>query len=167
MNISQRSGINGFQWRSNRNNNNHTSLKMTSLVGYGYESPQLSFELIVQSQIDAIDQLLKERQIMTKLLKENLVMIHNKMNRNADKRRTKMEFEKGDWVFLKLQPYQQTSLAVRKSLKLDSKFYGLYEIIQKLGLVAYRLKVPTTAKIHPVFHFRNSRKRLEVIKFLP
>lgn len=61
---------------------------------------------------------------MAKVLKENLDKAQNRMKVNADKKRTEREFNVGDWVFLKLQPYRQTSVAVRKSLKPTSKFYG-------------------------------------------
>lgn len=89
------------------NSNYQTSLKMTPFkVIYGYEPPQLSFELIAQSHVAAVDHYLKERQIVAKVLKENLVRAQNRMRIYADKNRTEREFEERDWVFLKLQPYQ-------------------------------------------------------------
>ncbi|XP_070005661.1 uncharacterized protein [Nicotiana sylvestris] len=57
-----------------------------------------------------------------------------------------MEFQAGDMVFLKLQPYRQTSLALRRNLKLSSKFYGPYKVIAKVGQVAYKLELPPTPK---------------------
>lgn len=35
-------------------------------------------------------------------------------------------------------------------MKLTSKFYGPYIVIKKLSVVAYELKLPTTAMIHPI-----------------
>lgn len=70
----------------------------------------------------------------------------------ADKRRTEREFVVGDWVYLKLQPYRQTSLALRRNLKLSSKYYGPYLILEKVGLVAYKLALPMQSKINLVFH---------------
>lgn len=58
----------------------------------------------------------------------------------------------GDWVYLRLQPYTQTSLAIKKSLKLVAKFYGPFEIVAKVGEVAYKLQLPIECTIHPVFH---------------
>lgn len=51
-------------------------------------------------------------------------------------------FEGGAWVYLKIQPYQQSSIAIRRNLKLASKYYGPYQVMCKIGQVAYELKLP-------------------------
>lgn len=94
------------------NSNYHSSLKITPFkVMYGYDPPQLSFELVDQSPIASIDQVLKERQLMTMILKGNLEKAQNRM-KLLDKKRTERDFEVGDWVFLKLQLYRQTLIAI-------------------------------------------------------
>ena len=57
-------------------------------VVYSYDRPQLSLELIAQPKVDAIDQVFKDRQIMAKVLKENLAKAQNRMKMNAYKKRT-------------------------------------------------------------------------------
>lgn len=52
-------------------------------------------------------------------------------------------YEVGDMVFIKLQPYRQTSVALRKNLKLASKFYIPYRVVKKISPVAYELQLPS------------------------
>ena len=78
----------------------------------------------------------------------------------ADKKRTEREFLVGDWVYLKLQPYRQTSIALRRNLKLSSKYYGPYLIVERIGLLAYKLALPSHYKIHPVFHVSLLKKKV-------
>ncbi|KAL0392815.1 UNVERIFIED_CONTAM: hypothetical protein Sradi_2504300 [Sesamum radiatum] len=74
----------------------------------------------------------------------------------ADKKRTERAFEIGDEVILKLQPYRQTSVALRKQLKLSAKYFGPYKVIEK----------PQGTKIHPVFHVSLLKKRIGA-KYFP
>jgi len=73
------------------------------------------------------------------------------MKAHADGHRREVSFQIGDWVYVKLRPYRQTTVA-DKFHKLGKRFYGPYQITEVIGKVAYRLALPPTAKIHPVFH---------------
>jgi len=53
---------------------------------------------------------------------------------------------------LRLQPYKQTSLKDKGSQKLSPKFYRPYQLLQRIGKVAYKLALPPTTKIHHVSH---------------
>jgi hypothetical protein len=55
-------------------------------------------------------------------------------------------------VFLRLQPYKQTSLKAEHCQKLVPKFYGPYSILKHVGQVAYQLALPNNSKLHPIFH---------------
>jgi hypothetical protein len=74
------------------------------------------------------------------------------MKRQADKQRSERVFNVGDMVFLKLQPYVQTSVASHANQKLSFNFFGPYKILERIGSVAYKLQLPSSAAIHPVFH---------------
>ena len=68
----------------------------------------------------------------------------------ADQKRSEREFKVGDWVYLRLQPYRQTSVELRSNTKLSANYYDPYQVMQKIGNVAYRLKLPEASKIHLV-----------------
>jgi hypothetical protein len=52
------------------------------------------------------------------------------MKFQANKNKSGHHFEVGDWVFLKLQPYVQSSLAPRANQKLAFKFFSPFQIPQ-------------------------------------
>ena len=62
-----------------------------------------------------------------------------------------MEFEVGDWVYLKLQPYRLRSLAKRPNEKLASRFYGPFQVISKVGAAAYKLELQNSSNFSCVF----------------
>ncbi|XP_070664461.1 uncharacterized protein [Malus domestica] len=82
------------------------------------------------------------------------------MKVQADKHRSERTFEVGDLVYLKLIPYQLQSLATHAHHKLHPKFYGPFEVLEKVGEVAYKLKLPKASKIHPVFHVSCLKKHI-------
>ncbi|WVZ53030.1 hypothetical protein U9M48_004021 [Paspalum notatum var. saurae] len=93
-----------------------------------------------------------ERQLMTDVIRQHLERAKIRMKKQADKGHSEREFQVGDLVFLKLQPYVQSSLAPRANQKLAFKFFGPYQILSRVGSVAYKLQLPASAAIHPVFH---------------
>ncbi|XP_075095436.1 uncharacterized protein LOC142173709 [Nicotiana tabacum] len=81
------------------------------------------------------------------------------MKSYADSKKSERIFEVGDGVFLKLQPYRQSSVVI-KNLKLSAKFYGPYEVIRKIGQMAYELRLSANSKIHPIFHVSQLNKKV-------
>jgi hypothetical protein len=79
-------------------------------------------------------------------------MEQNQMKQQADQGRSEHQFVEGDQVFLRLQPYKQTSLKVEYYQKLAPKFYGPYTVLKHVGQVSYQLALPSHSKVHPVFH---------------
>jgi hypothetical protein len=105
-----------------------------------------------------MEEWLRERALMTKLLQLHLERMQQRMKAQADKGRTERTFEVGDWVYLKLQPYLQSSVEHRSNYKLSFRFYGPYQIEQRVGEVDYELKLPETSMIHPVIHVSQLKK---------
>lgn len=96
--------------------------------------------------------MLAERQQQLDKLKSHLAAAQLRMKLQADKNRTEKEYQVGEQVLLKLQPYAQSSLVNRPYPKLAFKFFGPYKILERIGKVAYKLDLPDSSAIHPVFH---------------
>lgn len=67
---------------------------------------------------------LQDRAQMEALLQQHLLRAQQQMKQSADKRRSDRSFDVGDWVFLKMQPYIQRSLATRANQKLSFRYFG-------------------------------------------
>jgi hypothetical protein len=74
------------------------------------------------------------------------------MKKIFDRTHQESEFSPRDWVYLYLQDYRQQSVYKRLNKKLSPNFFGPYRVLAKVGLVAYKLVLPLSAKIHDVFH---------------
>lgn len=94
------------------------------------------------------------------LLKENLTMAQERMKKYYYRNHTDREFQVDDMIYLCLQPYRQNLVAFKRNLKLAPRFYGPYTVIKRIGAVAYRLDLPISAKIHPVFHVLALKRRV-------
>jgi hypothetical protein len=96
---------------------------------------------------------IENQQQVLQILKENLTMAQNRMKQQEDQHRSEISFEVGYWLFLRLQPYNQMSLKqAKKNNKLSPKYYGPYKVLQKIGTMAYKLELPASSRVHPVFH---------------
>ncbi|XP_027067557.1 uncharacterized protein [Coffea arabica] len=119
---------------------------------YGIPSPQLALGPYTHPKVATVEDHLKDRQKLDELLKRNLQEAQDRMKLYADQKRSARTFSVGDWVYLKLQPHRQTTVELRGNTKLSAKYFGPYQVIQKIRKIAYRLKLPKGSKIHPVFH---------------
>lgn len=97
---------------------------------------------------------------MVQLLQQQLSRAQQRQKNQADKHRSERSFEVGDSVFLKLQPYVQTSVATRAQHKLSFWYFGPYIVVKKVGPVAYQLLLPENSSVHPVFHVSQLKQAL-------
>ena len=63
------------------------------------------------SKVVAVDDLLSERDSLLRQLKQNLLVAKHRMEEKANHKRRDVEFNVGDRVLVKLQPYRQLTLA--------------------------------------------------------
>ena len=86
------------------------------------------------------------------ILKDHLAAAQGRIKTQADKHRQERSFAVGDWVFLRLQPYRQQSLAYKGKWKLSPRYFGPFKVLKRIGPVSYKLELPPESKLHPVFH---------------
>ena len=61
-------------------------------------------------------------------------------------------FAIGDLAFVKLHSYRQVFVAQRANAKLSPRYFGPFQVVNHVGVVAYKLVLPTSSRIHNVFH---------------
>jgi transposase InsO family protein len=118
----------------------HSSLGRTPFdVLYGRFPRHLGLEISdASTQLD-LQTWLQQRELMVKLIRQNMLRAQQRMKAQADKGRTEREFKEGGMVYLKLQLYVQSSVARHANHKLSFKFFGPYMALQRVGKVAYKL----------------------------
>ena len=93
-----------------------------------------------------------------KVVRDKLKTTRDRQKSYADNCPRDLQFEIGDRVILKISPWQGV-LRFRRRGKLSPRFIEPYEIVSKVGPIAYRLKLPPELYgIHDTFHVSMLRK---------
>nr|GEZ70368.1 putative reverse transcriptase domain-containing protein [Tanacetum cinerariifolium] len=87
-------------------------------------------------------------------------LIGQELKSYADNRRKPLKFQVGDHVMLKVSTWKGV-VRFRKKGKLAPRFVGPFEILERIGLVAYRLRLPEElSSVHDTFHVSYLKKCL-------
>ncbi|GKF48456.1 putative reverse transcriptase domain-containing protein [Tanacetum coccineum] len=94
------------------------------------------------------------------LIKERLKAARDRQKSYADNRRKPLEFEVGDQVLLKVSPWKGVVRFGKKG-KLAPRYVGPFEILERIGPVAYHLRLPQElSSVHDTFHVLDMKKCL-------
>ncbi|GKE70007.1 putative reverse transcriptase domain-containing protein [Tanacetum coccineum] len=143
------------------NNSYHSSIRCApfkALYGRKCRSPVLWAEIGESRLIGP--ELVEETTDKVVLIKEKLKVVRDHQKSYADNRHKPLEFEVGDQVLLKVSPWKGVIRFGNKG-KLAPRCVGPFEILEKIGPVAYRLRLPEElSSVHDTFHVSNLKKCL-------
>ncbi|KAI5344802.1 hypothetical protein L3X38_012679 [Prunus dulcis] len=141
------------------NNSYQVSIRMSpfdALYGKQCRTPFYWDEMGEHKLVISEDVELTKKQV--NIIRERLKTAQDRQKSYANNRRKYIQFEVGDWVFLKLSPWKGV-VRFGKRGKLSPRYIGPYEIIEHVGPVDYRLALPADlAQLHDVFHIFMLRK---------
>jgi hypothetical protein len=141
------------------NNSYHSSIDMApyeALYGRKCRSPLCWFENGEKTLIGP--ELIQQTSDQIKLIKRKLETAQSRQKSYADTKRRPLEFQEGKHVFLRVTPTTGISKAL-KAKKLSPRFVGPFQILQRIGPVAYRIALPPhLSNIHDVFHVSQLKK---------
>nr|GEV06041.1 putative reverse transcriptase domain-containing protein [Tanacetum cinerariifolium] len=143
------------------NTSYHVSIKAAPFeVHYGRKCRSLvCWSKVGDSQLTGLE-LIRETTKKIVQIKNRLLTTRSSQKSYADVRCKPMEFEVGDMVMLKVLPWKGV-ICFGKRSKLSPRYIGPFEIIKRIGPVAYKLELPEKLHgIHNTFHVFNLKKCL-------
>jgi hypothetical protein len=104
------------------------------------------------TNVEATAEFIERLQAITAEIKAALGSAQERQEQQANRKRRGVTFEVGERVFLSTEHARTDADRTRPSRKLAAKYSGPYKIVEKISDVTYRLDLPPTLRIHPVFH---------------
>ena len=141
------------------NNSYQASIQMApyeALYGRPCRSP-ICWTEVGESSITGLD-LIRDTSEKVSLIRQRLLMAQSRHKSYADVQRRPLEFEVRDHVLLKVMPKRGVVRFGNRG-KLSSRFIGPFEILERVGNVAYQLALlPNMSSVHEVFHVSMLRR---------
>ena len=142
------------------NNSYHSSIGMApyeALYGRPCRSP-ICWAEVGDSQLLGPD-IVQETTEKISVIRDRIRTAQSRQKSYADLKRRHIEFEIGDQVFLKVSPMKGVVRFGKKKKKLSPRFIGPFEILERVGDLAYKLALPLSMSgVHDVFHVSMLRR---------
>ncbi|GKA98031.1 putative reverse transcriptase domain-containing protein [Tanacetum coccineum] len=141
------------------NNSYHTSIKAApfeALYGRKCRSP-ICWAEVGDAQLTG-PEIVHETTKKIIQIKKRIQATRDRQKSYADRRRKPLEFEVGDKVMLKVSQWKGV-IRFGKRGKLNLRYIGPFKILDKVGMLAYRLELPEQlSRVHSTFHVFNLKK---------
>jgi hypothetical protein len=89
---------------------------------------------------------------LLKIAQDNISQAQARQAKYANQHRREESFQEGDSVLISSENINLPSQALRPTKKFQARYIGPYPVLSKISDNAYKIKLPETLKIHPVFH---------------
>ncbi|GKF40969.1 putative reverse transcriptase domain-containing protein [Tanacetum coccineum] len=143
------------------NNSYHSSIRCApfeALYGRKCRSPVLWTEIGDSRLIGP--ELVQETTDKVVVIRDRFKAARDRQKSYAANRRKHLEFQVGDHVMLKVSTWKGV-VRFRKKGKLAPRFVGPFEILERIGSMAYRLRLPEKlSSVHDMFDVLNLKKCL-------
>ncbi|XP_050104805.1 uncharacterized protein LOC126584490 [Malus sylvestris] len=113
---------------------------------YGYPPPSVSSNLPGSSLVHLVDITLRNRDTLLKQLMENIQVAQQRMCQQADKHRLERTFQ---------------IVSKNHCPKLAPHYYEPFQVVTRVGSIAYTLDLPPQSRIHPTFHVSLLKPKLD------
>jgi hypothetical protein len=149
-----RSRVDWLSWAEYCYNTHYpTALRATPFeVVYGRPPPPPLPHQEGAAQTEAVDVLLRDRDKFLAEVRERLLQAQQYAKRHYDEHHREVEFDVGAWVLLRLLHRPTQALASPAKGKLRPRYAGPFQVVERVGPVAYHLQLPLEARLHDVFH---------------
>eukprot|EP00253_Pinus_taeda_P031928 PITA_31928 len=140
------------------NNGYHTSLLMSPFeVLYGQKCRTPSSWSGLEDRLMLGPKMLKEMEALVKKVRSNLKAAQDRQKNFVDWKRRFKEYQVGDHVYVRIQAKKST-LQWSGCAQLAPQYCGPFQILARIGLVAYQLALPSHIRVHNVFHVSMLKK---------